>query len=271
MCRRAVFAFLFYLVFLSPSFASEAEEVRAPVFHELSPVYEEMLANEIAAFRFERVTEKAARATEPFTVTGWDSEAKQLALEVMFHLQRRPRSAVRTSAQTALTLSEKNVEFFPKSTPRIGASDQTVQHQNGVFHHRPFAYDEHEENSYGILLAVVNSQTFEEALQSFRQGSRDDFLILLPRDGLDFETIQSSVRAIRLTIHATITEPELEYVKDKTGRQLLNLDWSAPRERIYERYVYEGMNPVYAWPEVDQAIQKFRSSDKIAAVVVRRN
>jgi len=62
-----------------------------------------------------------------------------------------------------------------------------------------------------------------------------------------------------VTLLTRMSAWELEFVKDHTGRQILNLDQPELHELMVTRLVERGMNPVAARPRVPEQVEAFRS------------
>lgn len=70
-----------------------------------------------------------------------------------------------------------------------------------------------------------------------------------------------------LGIIEEMRESELEFLKDPSGRQAVDLSDEKVVEPVYERLVHGGLNPVQAWPLAEEAMRRFRSSDRRILVV----
>lgn len=64
-----------------------------------------------------------------------------------------------------------------------------------------------------------------------------------------------------LKVVEDIRESELEFLKNASGRQAIDLSDPKVIQPIYERLVHGGLNPVQAWPLAEEAIRHFRSSN----------
>ena len=96
---------------------------------------------------------------------------------------------------------------------------------------------------------------------SFLSDARHDgFLMVFSGGPLEPEFLESNLHEPSFNVHAVMGARELEFVKDESGRQAIDLDLPQYRYRIFERLVREGMNPVAAHPAAEQAVQDFRVS-----------
>ncbi len=69
------------------------------------------------------------------------------------------------------------------------------------------------------------------------------------------------------TIHSELSLFELEYVKNKAGRQMVNLDEPYFIHEIFKQQVRQGVNPVGAHEATDQAVKDFRKLKKPKLVI----
>jgi hypothetical protein len=193
----------------------------------ISPLYEEMLGNQIVSLRRELVDQKIIRAGEPFSVSSWNEDEQALACHIAAYLQA---SQNETGAWQCVPVS----------------SDQA---------HRVVILMESDFSDSTLL------KEFAQAVQFLSREGNAGFLIVILRPPLKFDSLNSIVVRSGLAIHTLMKESEIEFLKDGSGRQRISLDFPEPRRRIYERLVREGMNPVSAEGARDQAIRDFRASE----------
>lgn len=120
-----------------------------------------------------------------------------------------------------------------------------------------------------IIILLTQSDPASLAKAAAYIGSRDAVqALLLTEEPVD--SLISQIQNAGLAVVSVMSAFELEYVKGEDGRQIVQLDDPAYHQKIFERLVREGMNPVEAHPIVDQAVQDFRKLDRLKLVVLAR-
>lgn len=202
------------------------EKYSAP--NSISPVYEEMLAHQVFV-RWKESVQKDKPKPAPFFVVGWGEKENVLANGVAASLKRYHREAA-------------DWQYMPF---RDWEKNRNRASFNGVIL---------------IGLDTAKNKGLRNAASYIGRPENKGFLIVFATEPIGRVWLESIFEKADLEIQAIISLPELEFVKDEKGRQVVDLDLPNYRNMIYEQLVREGMNPVNAFPAADQAIQSFRKS-----------
>ncbi|OGX04883.1 MAG: hypothetical protein A3G87_04500 [Omnitrophica bacterium RIFCSPLOWO2_12_FULL_50_11] len=228
-----LFGFSVYLSFLQ-SISAETSS-----FHELSPVYEEMLGNQVDQLRRELARNGFVDEREAFWVAGWDRESRVLAFGVTRSLSQKRATFKNWRFAEALPARDfRGVIFFMFNTAQMTEESKAEM---------------------------------KEAIRFMANGQHVGFLMIIAPKEFDHSLLETMIGASGLRISDVIPERELEFVKDASGRQIINLDGDRFRLKVYERLVREGMNPVYAMPASGEAIHRFRTDGNGTILVVERS
>ena len=221
---------LFYPFFLLIFFASGS--LRASTESDLSPVYEEVFANEVFSLWRGLAEEGKVREKEKFFVVGFDEEKDRLASRIVSSLERN----------------------HPESAQwEIGGTEPLEEGE-------PFR---------GVILMRFDMPKEIEGVASvFQKPGNEGFLLIFSDRYVNRPWLESNIEDADLKVLAVIAERELEFVEDELGRQIVDLDDPKWRGMIYERLVQEGMNPVRAHPATDEAIRQFRKSRKSKVIIL---
>jgi hypothetical protein len=134
------------------------------------------------------------------------------------------------------------------------------------------------------ILLFLDQKTGEQVVFSLKKGDASidwDSILFLTEDQatLSLETSEKEIMVVafgkksdqdqietdfekkELGLGVSFTIPELEYAKDKVGRQIANLGEPYYEQLIFERLVREGLNPVLAHPEANEALHKLRQME----------
>jgi len=120
---------------------------------------------------------------------------------------------------------------------------------------------------YGTTISFVfmdASTTKEQKLRSTARTfhrTKDGFLIVTHVSPETAESRRAALMGDGLKIIEDIRESELEFLKDASGRQVVDLSDPKVIGQVYERLVYEGIHPVQAWPLAEEAVRRFRTSN----------
>jgi hypothetical protein len=142
-----------------------------------------------------------------------------------------------------------------------------------------FAHEEDGGPFEGIVLVdatreavnpIIDLGVIVEAGQFLAKQGNDGFLLIVANASFEREALEEPLLKEGLLILDQFPEWELEYVKDNSGRQVIDLDSAQAIERVYERLVREGMNPVGAWPKAVDLATEFRTRDDRTILVVGR-
>lgn len=208
-------------------------------FHELSPVYEEMLANQVDQLRRELVQYGQIDKSEPFWVAGWDRASGVIALEVIQSLLKRKFKFKNWRYADVLPSNDfHGVVLFSLSAPQ--SSEE--------------------------LMAEI-----EAAIRFTGNEPHVGFLVIFVPNDIARKPLEVLIQQCGSRIRYAIPERELEFVKDASGRQIVHLDDDRFRLKIYARFVQKGMNPVLAMPASVEAIRRFRTSENRTILVVERS
>ena len=84
------------------------------------------------------------------------------------------------------------------------------------------------------------------------------------------EHLEEKLARIGLKIFDFLSLPELEYLKNEEGRQVINFDTPQDTQKIFEHLVREGMNPVNAHTAAEEAIINFRKMKDIKLFILSK-
>ena len=205
--------FIILIVFSVSAFGQDQANVWSQV-RQASPVFEEMLANQIASVRRKLIKDKLLQEESSFYVVGEIDEDK--------------------------------------------AFDRIIAYLNGF---EPSVYWS------GLFFSVSE---LSKAISLINEDRKETFIVMLAFKS-DRSQWELAVEKEGLNLYDSISIPELEFVKDKAGRQIVNLNGSPYEYRIYERLVREGMNPVEAHPEAGKAIEKLKQMSDIQVLFFTKN
>ena len=237
---RVLSFLIIFAAFDNPLLRAEDEfqADRAP--GSISPVHEEMVGNQIRALhrRLWNDPSKPIVSSESFSVMGWNEDAKALAAKV--------------AKQVRTKKGLENLQFVNR---RVKA---------------PF---------HGVILVAVGKienvsqeQQLEkevpEAVQFLALPSNKGFILVFTWTEPDRKQVGALIKKYGFRVIESISERELEFVKDEKGRQMVGLDDLKWQSLIYERFVRGGMNPVNAWPAVEEAVQNFRKSQDSKILII---
>ena len=138
------------------------------------------------------------------------------------------------------------------------------------------------EDEPGVIFADAEPLAeLREAAVRFSQSRHQGFMLVfmgtvpMGDRSRDLSLRRIAVKAVLeergLRIQDELAPAELEFIEDESGRQAINLDDPQYQNRIYERLVREGMNPVHAWPEAIARIEKFRSLQNKSILIVGKS
>ncbi len=196
--------------------------------HPISPVYEEMVAREIAAIWPNIFAPKNSRNHSTLSVTGWTEADKVFAAQVAGYL-----------------------EAWPHGRSRWKFADET-----------------HEGKFQGIFLITDWTRSLAQSSAFVVRYGDPGFLIVSPKSAQDYVDVVNLIEKQGLSILAQIPERDLEFIKDSKGRQVFDLDSERNLKPIYEQMVFMGGNPTQAWPSVEKIVQEFRSNKESIILIV---
>ncbi len=206
---------------------------------QISPVYEQMLGNQVDLLRKEMIRRKELKPADPFLVVGWTTDQDALASQI--------------------TSALKQNHSKRESWEAVFLNDWGRSHDN-----RPF--------QGVILLATEHFEILQQAAAYIGRPQSKGFLMVFTRgSATHMGFVQSLFEGAGLRVRSVMTLAELEFSKDGMNRQAINLDFPEYRNQIFERLVREGMNPVNAHPTADKAIQDFRSAKDQKILIVGKN
>jgi hypothetical protein len=196
--------------------------------HPISPVYEKMVAGHIESFRRHCEKTHLISPREEWIITGWTEADKVLASEIISSIWAR-NPLERKWQYTALIEGE---------------------------------------SFRGMLLLSQWRHSLDAAADFTKNNTDLNFIVLFAENQNEADEIKNRIRPKGLHVLDETRERELEYVKDGSGRQMFDLDLMKHLSGVFERLVFEGVNPAGAWSQVGAAIQTFRSNlDRIILVV----
>lgn len=172
----------------------------------ISPIYEEMLANQIYLLWQEFFSQKIIEEKDPFFIRS-DDASQSLVVTVDSILKKNYPSI--------------NWKMKPLET----------------------------NTSFGILFIQDENEYLD-------LGNEQGYVLMFADDPIDSIVVKLRKRGFNLRSKVSLFE--LEHVKNEHGRQIFNLDDPRLTQRVFERMVREGMNPVYAHPETEKAVKDFR-------------
>ena len=224
------------LSFLCLSTALSGEIGQATPYR-LSPVYEEMLGNQVYSLWKNLIQRHLINGTAPFYVAGWN-QSEGLAEKVTASL-RRTHGGFCDWRLGSLDDWKGKKPF--RGVILIGSADSNLAPASDFRKAAAFFIGSKENKGYLILFLKEAEQVAE-------------FKPILKEAGLE----SKSVFALK----------EIEFAKDEWGRQVVDLDSPDYQYRIFEQLVREGMNPVRAHPMVEEAVKHFRNADKPKILIV---
>ncbi|MBI3999076.1 MAG: hypothetical protein HY351_00525 [Candidatus Omnitrophica bacterium] len=205
----------------------------------ISPVYEEMLANEVVLLWRGLVKEGTLKPEAPFLIAGWGQDDEPLALKVAESLEQKHDLQGHWEA-----VSFQDWKETRENTPFQGVIFINLDSNKAT-------------SKKGSFLEVL-----KEAAAFIGSSENEGFLVMFIRGYMNHAWLESTVEEAGLKLKAVLKPYELEFVEDELGRQTVDLDFPKWRNMIYERFVREGMNPVAAHPQTDEAIEYFRKSQE---------
>ncbi len=104
----------------------------------------------------------------------------------------------------------------------------------------------------GVLLVEDSAQMKQSDL-----GQKTSYVLIFSNEEENPDLIDQLARQ-GFKLHSDLAFFELEYAQDERGRQIVDLDQTRFRNQIFERLVREGMNPVQAHSEAEEAVKNFR-------------
>jgi len=220
---------------------------RSSIPSSISPVYEEMVGNQVFLLWNYMVQKKELKPNESFFIAGWGEEESPLAHQVVSSLKHYHKKAARGQFRFLKNWKDRQKDTRFSGVILVGATSL-----DGI---RKLQLENFQE--IASLFSASQSKGF---LMVFADGS-------LARIGL----LESIFEGTGLQTRSVMSLSELEFVEDEFNRQAVNLDFPQYRNRILERLVRQGMNPVHAHPVVDQAIQDFRKSQEPKILIVSKN
>jgi len=259
--KHKLFYSFFLLLFLLPRVLPA--ETKSNFLERLSPVYEEMLANQVFSLWHELLGQEKVGQKEKFYIIGIGETEDLLASRIVSSLERNHPEAAQWE------LGDQRLLRRPYGTPRNDVPSGTVQSAAVIASeakqsedHAPFR---------GVILSKLGTPETIDSLASFiGRPENEGFLLLLTDRYVNRTWLESNIEDTGLKIKTVMTECELEFVEDELGRQAVDLDFAKWRNLIYERLVRDGMNPVHAHPATDEIIQRFRRSHKSKIAIVEK-
>jgi hypothetical protein len=127
---------------------------------------------------------------------------------------------------------------------------------------RTITQDKLKQNESSFVVIEADPSEFSKVIPSLNQAKEESFVVALAfhSDRVQLEAIAGQ---FGFSLSEAVPVPELEFAKDESGRQIVNLDDPKYEYQIYERLVREGLNPVEAHPYARQAIEHLRQMDNI--------
>lgn len=217
-----------------------AKYVTARTPYGISPAYEGMLAHQVFLFWNSLVQEKMLEHGEPFFIVGWGKKEHTLANRITSSLKEHHEKAA----------AWRYLDF----------KNWRQSRNHSLFR--------------GVILIgldTAKNKDLREAASYIGRPENEGFLLVFATEPIGRVWLESIFERAGLKIWTIIAQPELEFMKDESGRQVIDLDLPDYRNMIYERFVREGMNPVNAYPATDQAIQNFRKSRASKILIVGKN
>ena len=186
----------------------------------VSPLYEEMLANQIYSLRRELLDQKTITEEDPFYLFS-DEEGQVLIADIG--------------------------KILKKNHPAIS-----------------WSMNAGEKGMVGVQLI----HDVEKWLTSKFKNPISYVLVLT--DEPPDDKLLAKLSAKGLLVHSELSLFELEFVKNEQGRQIVNLDDPSVQNRVFQRLVREGMNPVFAHSATDEGIKNFRKLKKPKLLIFDR-
>ncbi len=213
----------------------------------ISPVYEEMIGNQVFRLWKELIQKKTIKPRDPFYISGWGEEESPLAYRVVSSLKRYHKKGVQGQFRFLKNWKGHSKEASSYGVILVGAA-------------QPEGFRKLSLKDFQNIASLFSASQQKGFLMVFANGSQTHLGLL-----------QSIFEGAGLRVHSIISLFELEYVKDELNRQAINLDFPEYRNQIFERLVRQGMNPVSAHPLVDESIQSFRKAKEPKILIVGKN
>lgn len=229
LLRQHLVVCLAMTIFLIPSLFVFADEISEAI----SPLYEDMLVNKVLSLRSRMLDEKALQKDTPFFIVDWTAGGEKMGVRLRMAVEKK---------------RAKVSSLHYVSCPPCDAQTGVIVVEMADLH-------------------VITG--LEEAVRFLAQPGRSGFLMAIVPGGFQPSTLEPLLKESGLQIEDVFAEPDIEFVHNQAGRQIIHLDDSDVLSPVYQRLVYEGMNPVTAWPAAQRAAQVFRASNRKVLVLKR--
>ncbi len=222
--------FIFTLIILTVTTNAYASKELMGKGKDLSPVYEEMWTNEIKILAKDLKDHKLFDQQIPFSIVQMDGNDKTLI-------------------QIAGIFNDKEIKLKVIKPEQLAG----LKKFQGI-----------------IFLEDVNLEKLGQLAAQFSPENKAVFFIVITDDYHIDEHLEEKLARIGLKIFDFLSLPELEYLKNEEGRQVINFDTPQDTQKIFEHLVREGMNPVNAHTAAEEAIINFRKMKDIKLFILSK-
>jgi len=245
--KKSIIVSLFLLICVVAPLPIDGAEEQHFSPYRISPVYEQMVGNQVFRLWNELIQKKAIQPNDSFFIAGWGKEENSLAHQVVLSFKHDHQKEAHGQFRFLKNWKDHGKDTSSYGVILVGAA-------------QPEGFRQLSLKDFQDIASLYNASRSKGFLVVFASGSQTHLGLL-----------QSIFEGAGLKMHSMMSLFELEYVEGELNRQATNLDFPDTKNRIFERFVRQGMNPVRAHPSTEEAIQNFRKANEPKILIVGKN